>query len=61
MSVEHNTRALESDIVTDLRAEMSYSSYLQIETLLSAQVPVSSPSIPTSCCSSFSTRRPSSG
>ena len=39
MSVEHNTRALESDIVTDLRAEMSYSSYLQIDTLLSAQVP----------------------
>jgi len=46
MSVEHNTRALESDIVTDLRAEMSYSSYLQIETLLSAQVPVSSPEHP---------------
>ena len=46
MSVEHNTRALESDIVTNLRAEMSYSSYLQIETLLSAQVPVSSPEHP---------------
>ena len=46
MSVEHNTRALESDIVTELRAEMSYSSYLQIETLLSAQVPVSSPEHP---------------
>ena len=46
MSVEHNTRALESDIVTDLRAEMSYSSYLQIDTLLSAQVPVSSPEHP---------------
>jgi len=46
MSVEHNTRALESDIVTDLRAEMSYSSYLQVETLLSAQVPVSSPEHP---------------
>jgi len=44
--VQDNTRALESEIVTDLREEMSYSSYLQIDTLLSAQVPVSSPEHP---------------
>jgi tryptophan 2,3-dioxygenase len=36
-------RAIESEIVTDFRERMSYGSYLQLERLLSAQVPVSDP------------------
>lgn len=36
-------RAIESDIVTDFRDKMSYGSYLQLDALLSAQVPVSAP------------------
>jgi tryptophan 2,3-dioxygenase len=38
-----NTRALEDGIVTDLRQKMSYGSYLGLDTLLSAQNPVSRP------------------
>ncbi|MBD5785082.1 tryptophan 2,3-dioxygenase [Cellulosimicrobium terreum] len=38
-----NERALEPDIVTDLRERMTYGSYLQLDTLLSAQVPTSTP------------------
>ena len=36
-------RAIEADIVTDFSKRMSYGSYLQLDTLLSAQVPVSTP------------------
>lgn len=36
-------RAIESEIVTDFKDKMSYGSYLQLDALLSAQVPVSSP------------------
>src|SRR5690554_907004 len=36
-------RELESDIVTDFRDKMSYGSYLQLDTLLDAQKPVSNP------------------
>jgi tryptophan 2,3-dioxygenase len=36
-------RAIEADIVTDFRERMSYGSYLHLDTLLSAQVPVSDP------------------
>jgi tryptophan 2,3-dioxygenase len=43
MALDQNTRDLESGIVTDLREKMSYGSYLSLETLLSAQNPVSSP------------------
>ena len=43
MSVEKNTRKLEKDIVRDLSSRMSYASYLQLPTLLSAQQPVSDP------------------
>ncbi|HRQ00576.1 MAG TPA: tryptophan 2,3-dioxygenase [Terrimesophilobacter sp.] len=38
-----NERDLEADIVTDFRQRMSYGSYLQLDTLLSAQVPVTNP------------------
>lgn len=38
-----NERALESDIVTDLREQMTYGSYLHLDTLLAAQAPVSDP------------------
>jgi tryptophan 2,3-dioxygenase len=38
-----NTRDLEPGIVTDLRDRMTYSSYLSLDTLLSAQNPVSEP------------------
>lgn len=38
-----NTRAFEPDIVTDFRERMSYGSYLDLGTLLSAQRPVSRP------------------
>lgn len=36
-------RDLEAEIVTDFRERMSYGSYLQLDTLLSAQKPVSNP------------------
>ncbi len=38
-----NERTIESDIVTDFKDRMSYGSYLQLDSLLSAQVPVSDP------------------
>ncbi|MGW6004883.1 tryptophan 2,3-dioxygenase [Oerskovia enterophila] len=38
-----NERPLEPSIVTDLRDRMTYGSYLHLDTLLDAQVPVSSP------------------
>lgn len=43
MADDDNTRALEPDIVTDFRKRMSYGSYLDLDTLLSAQKPVSDP------------------
>jgi tryptophan 2,3-dioxygenase len=36
-------RAIEADIVTDFKDRMSYGSYLQLDKLLAAQVPVSDP------------------
>jgi tryptophan 2,3-dioxygenase len=41
--VDNNTRDLEPDIVTDFRERMSYGGYLDLDTLLSAQKPVSTP------------------
>ena len=41
--VENNTRDLEPEIVTDFRERMSYGGYLDLDTLLSAQNPVSTP------------------
>lgn len=38
-----NERTIESDIVTDFKDRMSYGSYLQLDRLLSAQVPVTEP------------------
>ncbi|MGG5172158.1 tryptophan 2,3-dioxygenase [Pseudarthrobacter sp. J1738] len=43
MSVEKNTRDLDQGIVKDFSSTMSYGSYLQLGTLLSAQQPVSTP------------------
>jgi len=43
MSVDDNTRELESDIVTDFSKRMSYGSYLALDELLSLQRPVSEP------------------
>ena len=43
MTIEKNTRELDKDIVRDFSARMSYASYLQLPTLLSAQQPVSAP------------------
>jgi tryptophan 2,3-dioxygenase len=43
MPVENNTRDLEPEIVTDFRERMSYGGYLDLDTLLSAQSPVSTP------------------
>nr|WP_314144994.1 tryptophan 2,3-dioxygenase family protein [uncultured Rhodococcus sp.] len=43
MSVEGNTRAIEKTVVTDFSDRMSYGSYLDLDTLLSAQKPVSTP------------------
>ncbi len=43
MSVEKNTRKLDKGIVRDFSSRMSYASYLQLPTLLSAQHPVSRP------------------
>ena len=43
MPVENNTRDFDPEIVTDFRDRMSYGSYLNLDTLLSAQKPVSNP------------------
>ena len=43
MSTSDNTRELESGIHTDLREQMTYGSYLDLDRLLSAQHPVSEP------------------
>jgi tryptophan 2,3-dioxygenase len=43
MSVENNTREFDPEIVTDFRERMSYGSYLDLDTLLGAQKPVSVP------------------
>ncbi|MGN6762177.1 MAG: tryptophan 2,3-dioxygenase [Leifsonia sp.] len=43
MATGDNTREFDPDIVTDFRERMSYGSYLDLETLLSAQRPVSRP------------------
>ena len=43
MSDTHNERALEDEIVTDFSERMSYGSYLELDTLLSAQSPQSKP------------------
>ncbi|MHA7279611.1 tryptophan 2,3-dioxygenase [Arthrobacter sp. MDT2-2] len=43
MSVERNTRDLEQGIERDFSDKMSYGSYLQLDRLLDAQHPVSSP------------------
>ncbi|MBD3752475.1 MAG: tryptophan 2,3-dioxygenase [Micrococcales bacterium] len=43
MIVESNTRELESEIVTDLKEKLTYGSYLQLDRVLSAQHPLSSP------------------
>ena len=43
MSVEHNTREIEEGVVTELHGKMTYGGYLDLETLLSAQHPVSRP------------------
>ncbi|MFF1254061.1 tryptophan 2,3-dioxygenase [Pseudarthrobacter sp. NPDC058329] len=43
MSVEKNTRKLDEGVVRDFSSRMSYSSYLQLPKLLSAQQPVSQP------------------
>ena len=43
MTQPPNQRALEQDITTDLRDRLSYGGYLQLDTLLSAQTPLSSP------------------
>ncbi|GAA1616820.1 MULTISPECIES: tryptophan 2,3-dioxygenase [Brevibacterium] len=42
-TAEKNERALEDEIHTDLREQMTYGSYLDLDDLLSAQHPVSSP------------------
>ncbi len=43
MTVEGNIREIEERIVTDFRSRMSYGAYLDLDTLLSAQHPVSRP------------------
>lgn len=43
MPVQHNTREFDPEIVTDFREQVSYSSYLDLDVLLSAQRPVSAP------------------
>ena len=43
MSTPPNERALEQDITIDLRDRLSYGGYLQLDTLLSAQMPLSHP------------------
>ena len=41
--VERNTRAIEGTVVTDFEDRMSYGGYLDLQTLLSAQRPLSDP------------------
>lgn len=41
--VERNTRAIEGSVVTDFRDRMSYGGYLELDTLLAAQHPLSDP------------------
>ena len=41
--MDTNKRALEAGITTDLRDRLSYGGYLQLDTLLSAQTPLSNP------------------
>lgn len=41
--VEHNTRTIEAEVVTDFSDRMSYGGYLDLKTLLSAQRPLSDP------------------
>ena len=43
MATQDNQRALEQGITTDLRDRLTYSGYLQLDTLLSAQRPLSDP------------------
>ena len=43
MGIENNQRDLESGIHTDLSGRMSYGGYLRLDTLLSAQQPLSQP------------------
>lgn len=41
--VERNTRAIEGSVVTDFRDRMGYGGYLELDTLLAAQHPLSDP------------------
>ncbi len=43
MPTQDNQRSIEREITTDLRDRLSYGGYLQLETLLSAQTPLSDP------------------
>jgi tryptophan 2,3-dioxygenase len=43
MTTESNTREIEAGIVTDLRDKLTYGGYLELDTLLSAQHPLSRP------------------
>ena len=43
MGIENNERALEAGIHTDLDGRMTYGGYLQLDRLLSAQLPLSQP------------------
>lgn len=43
MNADSNQRALEAGITRDLKDRLSYGGYLQLDTLLSAQLPVSEP------------------
>jgi tryptophan 2,3-dioxygenase len=43
MTTQENQRALEQGITTDLRDRLTYGGYLQLDTLLSAQKPLSAP------------------
>jgi tryptophan 2,3-dioxygenase len=43
MGVENNTRAIEDTVVTDFTDRMSYGGYLDLDTLLAAQKPLSVP------------------
>jgi tryptophan 2,3-dioxygenase len=43
MATQENQRALEHEITTDLRDRLTYGGYLQLDTLLSAQAPLSDP------------------
>src|SRR3546814_4476258 len=43
MAIDNNERALEDSIHTDLAGRMTYAGYLQLDRLLSAQVPLSDP------------------